>query len=39
MKHAKQVIIASEKFENEIREFITNEYGHSVKIITLGDIS
>lgn len=38
MAHAKQVIIASEKFEDEIKEFLLHKYGSNIKIITLGDL-
>lgn len=38
LQHAKQVLIASIKFEDEIKTFIHQEYGESIQIITAGDI-
>ncbi len=38
LDYSSQVFIASEKYENEIKNFLVKEYGSSLKIIKLGDI-
>lgn len=38
LKYAKQVLIASEKFQSEIRGFLLDKYKSEIEIIVLGDI-